>query len=361
MSRNKKSQFQRFIIDSIPVAMVTMDYDFKITSFNKRAEKLTGYKAHEAIGQPCHDILNSSRCQEGCPLQTVQNFSESTLGLEGEVINRNGEKIPVRIGAASIVNNDNNFTGYLEVIEDISRQKRIEREKNNFIFMIAHDMKSPLIGINGLINRLKKEKSCQENDKLQSYFKVIEEAGQRLESMVSEFLEYSRLENGQIKLELRETDIAHVLQQATDMHRLRAEERNIVLSCNGHSLTAIEADENRLHRVFSNIIDNAIKYSPRQTEISISTRETESEILIYFKDQGWGIGPQEIPYIFDAFYRTKSDEKPSGQGLGLAASRAIISQHGGTISVESIQGKGSVFTVRLPKHGKAETKMISGL
>lgn len=353
MPTNEKSQLRRFILDSIPVAMVTMDYDFKITSFNKRAEELTGYSTSEAIGRPCHEILNSSRCGNDCPLQTIKSFSESTLGLEAEAVNRHGVRIPIRIGASAIEDDDNNFIGYLEVIEDVSRQKRIEREKNNFLSMIAHDMKSPLIGISGLVKRLKNEKICKTNEKLQGYLRVIGEAEERLESMVREFLEYSRLESGHIKLEIGKTDIKDVLQQATEMHRLRAEEKNIILSCDGRALmTEIEADENHLHRVFTNIIDNAIKYSPDQAEVTVSARETDNEIVINFKDQGWGIDPKDIPYIFDAFYRTKSEKKISGQGLGLAASRVIIRQHGGSISVESTPGKGSVFTVRLPKHKK---------
>ena len=354
MFSKENSQLHRLILDSIPVAMVTMDYDFKITSFNKRAEKLTGYLSNEAIGRPCYEILNSSRCKNDCPFHTVRNFSESASGLEAEITNRHGEHVSIRIGVASILNEEKSCLGYLEVIEDVSRQKRREREKNNFISMIAHDMKSPLVGISGLIKRLKKEKICETNEKLRAYLKVMGEAEERLESMVREFLEYSHLESGQIHLELRETDIKEVLQQASEILRLRAGEKKIVLSLDSLPLTAIEADINRLHRVFTNIIDNAIKYSPKQSEVTISTKETDSEIVIYFQDQGCGINPEEIPYIFDAFYRTESNKKTSGQGLGLAASRSVIRQHGGRISVKSVPGKGSVFTVWLPKH-KNET------
>jgi PAS domain S-box-containing protein len=119
------SQVLRFILDSIPLAIVTMDYDFKITCFNKRAEELTGYPAHSAIGKPCHEILHSSRCENDCPLKTVLRSKESTVGLEAEIVNRFAEHIPVKIGAATIVNHDNLFIGYLEAIEDVSRQKRM--------------------------------------------------------------------------------------------------------------------------------------------------------------------------------------------------------------------------------------------
>ncbi|NOR25664.1 MAG: PAS domain S-box protein [Desulforhopalus sp.] len=349
MSTKDNSQLNRFILDSIPVAIVTMDYDFKITSFNKRAEQLTGYLADEAVGRPCYEIVNGSRCGEDCPLQTVRNAGESPSGLEAEIVNRHGEHISIRIGAASILNEDKSFVGYLEVIEDISRQKRREREKNNFISTIAHDMKSPLVGISGLIKRLKKEQICETNEKLREYLRVMDEAEERLESMVNDFLEYSHLESGQIKLDLDEIDIQQILEQVAEMHQLRAEGKNIILSFDCHSLGAIEADANRLHRVFTNIVDNAIKYSPQQSEIAIRVSETDKEIVICFQDQGWGINPEQMPYIFDAFYRAESEEEVNGHGLGLAASRAIIRQHGGRISVESRPGKGSVFTVRLPK------------
>lgn len=344
-----EKQFHRFVLDSIPVAVVTMDYDFKITSFNTRAEELTGYSSDEAVGRPCYEILNSSRCEFDCPLQTIQEYSLSPSGLEAEMINRHGKQIPVRIGVASILNNDNDFIGYLEVIEDIFRQKRIEREKNNFINMIAHDMKSPLVGISGLIKRLKKEKICQTSEKLMEYLRVMGEADKRLELIIREFLEHSRLESDQIQLEQSEIALENILEQAIEILRIKAEDNNITLTYDCKPLTPIQADENRLHRAFTNIINNAIKYSPQQSEITISTQETDKEIVICFQDQGRGIKPDEIPYIFDAFYRSESNGGISGHGLGLAAARAIIRKHGGKISVESIPAKGSVFTVRLPK------------
>ena len=183
MATKGEKQFYRLVLDSIPVAMVTIDYDFKITSFNRRAEQLTGYSSDEAIGRTCHEILNSSRCGGDCPLQTVQELRGSPAGLEAEIMNRHNEHIPVRIGAASILNKDGSFIGYIEIIEDISRQKRIERERNNFINMIAHDMKSPLLGISGLIKRLKKEEICQTNEKFREYLCLCRIAAKRIRGL----------------------------------------------------------------------------------------------------------------------------------------------------------------------------------
>ena len=155
-------------------------------------------------------------------------------------------------------------------------------------------------------------------------------------------------------MELGETSIFDVLQKTIEAYRPRAEEQKIRLSCDCRPQAPIKVDAGRLRRVFTNLLDNAIKYSAENREVTIRVSETEREIVIRFQDQGWGIAPEELPYIFDAFHRAESKKKSSGHGLGLAAVKAIILQHGGRVSVESRPGKGSVFTVRLPKQKKPE-------
>ncbi len=336
-------------LDSVPVAMVTMDSGFRITSFNRKAEELTGFSASEAIGRLCSEILHSSKCDHDCPLQTVQNHQETATGLEAEFVNRNGESIPVRIGTTALEDDSGIFIGYLEIIEDISRSKEMEREKENFISMVAHDMKSPLIVIGCLIRRLKKAPACKDNGKIQEYLRAIDDAEQKLETLISEFLEYSHLESSHLDLALNDIDFEDTLHKIIESHRLRAEEQKVDLLCDCQSLAPINADANRLNRVLTNLLDNAIKFSPDGGKIIISAKETDREVVISFQDQGEGIDAKELPYIFDAFYRVKSEKGKSGHGLGLAAVKAIVRQHGGWVSVESTPGKGSVFTIRLPK------------
>lgn len=215
--------------------------------------------------------------------------------------------------------------------------------------MVAHDMKSPLVAIGGLIRRLQKEQTCRSDEKVQKYLQVIGDAGERLESLVREFLEYSRLESGQLKLKLGETAVVELLQKTIEAYRPQAEEQQIKLSCDCHPPALIKVDADRLRRVFTNLLDNAIKYTAEKGDVTIRVRETEEEIVIHFKDKGGGIAPEELPYIFDAFHRAESQKKSGGHGLGLAAVKAIIQGHGGRVSVNSKPGKGSVFTVHLPK------------
>ncbi|MCK5034309.1 MAG: PAS domain-containing sensor histidine kinase [Candidatus Sabulitectum sp.] len=346
---DKPQHFRRYILDSMPVAIVTMDFNFKITSFNRKAEEMTGFPASAAVGRLCSEILRSNKCKNECPLQTVREYQESATGLEAELTNHQGETVPVRIGTTAIEDADGNFIGYLEIIEDISRFKEMEREKENFVSMVAHDMKSPMVIIGGFIKRLQKELIFKDNDKILKYLQTIDEAEHKLESLIHEFLEHSRLESNYFNLKLDDIDIADILKKIIENHRQMIEEQKIDLQCDCQVQAPINADAVYLNRALTNLLNNALKYSPRKGKIIISVREADHEIVIRFQDQGKGIDPKELPYIFDAFYQGKSKNEKSGHGLGLASVKSIVRQHGGRVTVESTPGKGSVFTVRLPR------------
>ncbi len=348
MTDNRTPHLRNLILDSIPVAMVTMDADFKINSFNNHAEHLTGFSAAEAIGKPCHEILHSSKCDTECPLQTTHEYRESSTGLEAEFINRFHEHIPVRIGTAAIENDDGSFIGYLEVIEDISREKALEREKNNFQFMVAHDMKSPLVAMQGLIRRLREHHDEMAAEKREDYFRIISEAGEQIEAQVMDFLEYSRQASNKIKLHLEYTDLPQLITKLVQRHQEQAAEKQLTIRFQNQAMTKIKVDPRQLQRVFENLLDNAIKFAQQAGEILISTKETAKEIIIQVKDCGPGIATDELPFIFDAFHQHQ--ESSTGHGLGLAAVRSIVQEHGGRVAVQNDPQQGAVFTVRLPKN-----------
>lgn len=344
LPEKEAQQFRRFILDNVPVAMVTMDADLKITCFNRRAETLTGYMTEEALGRPCHEILNSSLCESDCPLQTVRDLGESATGIEAELINRHGEHIPVRIGTAAIENQEGDFIGYLEVIEDISREKALLRERNNFLFMVAHDMKSPLIAMQGLMERLRAHHGEMNEAKMDTYFQTIIDAGAQLESRIKEFLEYSRQSTDNITLNMTDIDLAVLLDQLIRRHASRAAEKKIVIRTNHNFTGLIKGDGKQLQRVFENLLDNAIKFVREKGEIDITTRKNGDEVMVEVRDNGPGIAADDLPYIFDAFHKGKESK---GHGLGLAGAKAIVREHQGRIEVKSSPAQGTRFIVSL--------------
>ena len=174
-----------------------------------------------------------------------------------------------------------------------------------------------------------------------------------MEAMVEDFLEFSRLQTGKLKLDFSSISIDKDLIELFEIYQSRASQAGVTLELeNENVLPIIEADSVRLRRVFANLVDNALKFSRDGGRVIISTHETDQDIIIKIKDQGIGIPDKDLPYIFDPFHRGQIKDKIEGFGVGLASVKTIVEGHGGQVHVESKSGKGSVFTVMLPKDKK---------
>jgi two-component system phosphate regulon sensor histidine kinase PhoR len=342
--------FYRFIIDSIPSAVLTVNADLKITGFNPWAEKITGYSKKEALGQYCGEILKGAMCLAHCPLRTVLKGHRPVSLVETTIVNKWGETIPVRMNTAGLFDDNDHLIGGVESFQDISRLKSLEREKDNLISMFAHDMKSSLTIIGGFVLRLLKKARQIDEEKQKKYLGIIKNESSKLESLINEFLEFSRLQTGRLILNFSTTSLDKELMELSDSYQVKASQSGLKLELkNEEELSIIEADATQLRRVFTNLLDNATKFSKEKGTITITTQETAEDVIVKVKDEGIGIERNELPYIFDSFHRGKGTEKKEGFGLGLAAVKAIVEGHGGRVIVKSELGKGSVFTVVLPK------------
>lgn len=342
--------FYKFVIDSLPSAVLTVNADLKIIGFNPWAEKVTGYSAKEALGKYCGEILQGRMCHAHCPLRMALKGHKPVSLVETTIVNKWRETIPVRMNTAGLLDDDGSLIGGVESFQDISRLKTLEREKDNLISMFAHDMKASLTVIGGFALRLLKKAGHIDEEKQTKYLDIIKNESGKLESLTNDFLEFSRLQTGRLKLNFSATSLDKELMELYDTYQLKALQSEIKLEIqNEEELPIIEADSRQLRRVFTNLLDNAIKFSKGKGKITISTHETANEVIVKVKDKGIGIDPTELPYIFDPFHRGKGMEEKAGFGLGLAAVRAIVEGHGGRVHVESKLGKGSVFTLILPK------------
>ena len=345
-------RLHKSVIDSLPVGVITVDSDLHIIGFNPWAVAITGYSEKEALGRFCGEILHGGMCTARCPLRTVLNAEKPIIGLETTVENKSGKTIPVRMNTAALFDEKGHLTGGVEAFQDISYMKALERERNNVMSMIAHDMKSPIIGIHGFAHRLL-QKAGDRDEKEKRYLKIIEREAGKLESMIDDFLEFSRLQTGRLKLDFSATSVDKELHELYEIYEPLAAEHGLTMHLDSDEpLPVIKADPKRLRRVFTNLLTNAIKFSKEKGAITISTHETSDEVLIVVSDEGIGIAAEDQLFIFDPFYRGQTDDKKrEGFGLGLAGAKAIVEGHGGSIQVESQPGKGSSFTVRLPKKG----------
>jgi two-component system phosphate regulon sensor histidine kinase PhoR len=350
-SESTRDAFCQFILNALPLAVVTMDSHLRITGFNPWAEKLTGYSAEEAMGRGCEDILHSTLCGQQCPIRAIQNPQTPSVTSRADITDRDGRSIPVRVSAAALFDAKGKYIGGVEALRDLSEVVAMERLRANFISMLAHDMRSSLAGIHGLSLRLLRKPPDMDQDKARKHLELIAQEAGKLESLVDDFLELSRIEAGSLRLNMAAVSLDKELEEIFEAYRERSAACGLQLELQvAEILPVIEADANRLRRVFTNLLDNAIKFSKAKGFIVIRAKESEQEIMVSVEDAGTGIDSSDLPFIFDIFYRGCTAGRREGHGLGLATVKAIVEGHGGRIMVASQVGVGTTFTLFLPKH-----------
>ena len=258
----------KFMIHSLPIAIVALNSEFIITEFNPWAEKITGYSAKEAIGRYCGDIFRGGMCNIDCPLKRVISRAKPFVRLETTIHNKLGEVISVSLSTAGLFDEDGKLIGALEALQDISYIKALEREKANLISMFAHDIKSSLAGIHGLgLRLLLKSIDMDQGNQSKHLESIIREAA-KLGSLVDDFLEFSRLQIGRLKLDFSSTSLDKELLEVIEACHAKASVRGVKLELQiEQDLPVIEADANRLRRVFTNLLDNAVQYTPTGEQV----------------------------------------------------------------------------------------------
>lgn len=239
------------------------------------------------------------------------------------------------------------FSSYAQVL--ITRSRRLEAERKDMLSMLAHDMKNPLITAAGFVARLLSGKEGPLTGKQVSRLEIVDEELGLLKGMIADFLEFSRLETREHQPVREAMNLKMELYKTVEMARTEAEKKGVslLLDIPEDIPDTITADAMLITRATTNLLDNAIKYSPRGGTVEIRLAEKGPHILIKVIDTGIGIPEAHLPHVFDLFYRVNRDAK--GSGLGLSIVKKIAEAHGGSIEVESASGKGSTFTLVLPK------------
>ncbi|MFP3868096.1 MAG: ATP-binding protein [Desulfobacteraceae bacterium] len=338
-----------FIIQSVPLGIFTVDSQMHITDFNPRAAELTGYQRSEALGKFCADILRSNLCHTDCPLRQAMAH-ETIVEREAVIENRYGQKIPVTLCTAALRNDQGDLLGGVETFRDITLLKKQEEERRNLVSMFAHDLKTPVVAIGGLTNRLRQGKLGPLSDSQASYLETIDQEMQHLEDLIDNFLEFARLQLHEIKPLPSSIQVEKECQEVLALLEPMAESQGVTLIAQyPEEILVMEADPQLFRRVLENLLENAIKYSPPQTVVSLTVQSRDPEVVFQVQDQGSGIAQEDLAHLFEIFYRGTDPNRPRGFGLGLATVKTIIEAHGGKIWVESQPGQGSTFSFTLPR------------
>lgn len=242
----------------------------------------------------------------------------------------------------------NNTEAVLLAFEDITDRKQLEKQKDDFIGIVSHELKTPLASIKAFAHLLEKDLQQHKNEKGAFYLSKMTDQMERLAQLMASFMNVYKIQNGKLALHKRDFRFDELIrstvsdfQHTVDTHRIDFVSKSKI---------SIHADKDRIAQVLINLISNAIKYSPKAKRIVINLVKDKKTVKVSIQDFGLGIPKEEHGKIFDRFFRVKGkrEKEISGLGLGLYISHEIVTQHNGKVWIESIEGKGSTFHFSLP-------------
>lgn len=237
----------------------------------------------------------------------------------------------------------------LLLADDRTEITRTEAVRNDFVANVSHELKTPVGAISLLAEAL--EASPDDEEAVRRFAKRMHKESARLAALVQDIIELSRLQGADVVQRGKAVDVNTVIADAVDRSRLPAESKNISIVVGGRVDKKVYGDPDLLVTAFRNLIDNAIRYSPENTQVGIGVREADGLISVSVSDQGDGMTPEDQERVFERFYRVDAarSRHTGGTGLGLSIVKHVVSNHGGEVTVWSQLGKGSTFTVRLPE------------
>jgi PAS domain S-box-containing protein len=325
-----------------------------IQTWNRALASMTGIAAESAIGRPCYEVLNLHTkqgvnvCHTACPL--VNPPEDGRMYAEGIHHRADGLAITLADNYSPQKNEEGHPTQIIANVRDITRLQEAEEMKQTLLSVISHELKTPVSIIKGYAGTLARDDADWDQDTLADGLAVIEEEADRLDRLITNLLEASRVQAGGFKLRLSYLDLVDMtktavenLQAITDNHTFQVDFPQ--------DYPPIRGDFERLREVLTNLIGNAIKYSPDGGLIRVGgALGKNNTVRLYVSDEGIGIPPADQERIFERLYRVDNRlaRQTPGTGLGLYLVKAVVEAHGGRVWVESRPGEGSTFWVELP-------------
>ena len=353
MNRSKQSLFKvdlRFpqLPEASPDPILITDAKSEIYYVNSAWEKLTGYTFQEVKGKNPR-LLQSGKTPKKVYKNLWRALSKGKAFNTSEIINRkkSGKEFQVHAIYFPIIK-EGETVYYVQMFHDITRLIELEKQKDAFIGIASHELKTPITSLYVYAQILEKSLDKKGDVKDKYLLSNITRETKRLTNLIDDLLNVSRLESGKLILQHEEFDINTLIKQiiidfqyTNETHELKRE---------GSINSKVIGDKDRIEQVFINLITNAIKYSPNADKVLIHVAEEKNDVVISVQDFGLGIGVKDQPHVFKRFYRTpdKEERKITGFGLGLYIASEIIKRHKGKIWVKSQKGKGSTFFFTLP-------------
>ena len=327
----------------------------RIAVFNRALGRMVGRVPVDAIGQAHDDVIKlgglttelglTQAAERGWPLP-----GSPPLYVEGDLVGPGDQRLSVGITYAPLWGSDGRLLNLIANLRDITRFREAEEMKSTFISVISHELKTPVALIKGYAGTLRRKDAHWDSETWDESLAVIEEESDRLDELINNLLDASRLQTGVLKLDLGYVALDRMADSLLEKFRTQTSS-HLLAADFPRDFPTVPGDEERLRQVLANLLNNAIKYSPQGGTIRVSGRVQADQVVVTVQDEGIGLAPEDQERIFERFTRVDNalSRKTQGVGLGLYLVRAILDAHGGRIWVQSRPSMGAVFHFSLPR------------
>ena len=364
----------KVIIDGIEDGVILIDDQQVIQLINPGAGVICGWPPDEATGlkvetvvqlvndkgEPCPDADN--------PFHQIFAAGETVRAHNAFMMTRDKKQIPINLKLSPLTDSANQVTAAVAVFSNVSKERAEERQRADFISTASHEMRTPVAAIEGYLALALNDKVSNIDDRARDYLEKAHSSTEHLGKLFQDLLTSAKAEDGRLTSHPSVVELGEMLESLTSDLRLVAEKKGLFVEFNSSSNAAINAtqqqggervirplyyvnvDPDRIREVITNLFDNAVKYTP-EGKISLGITGNDTVVQCYVRDTGPGIPAEDVPHLFQKFYRVDSSATRTigGTGLGLFICRKIIELYGGRIWVESQVGNGSSFYINLPR------------
>lgn len=336
------------VLNSTPDPVLVTDHRNRLLLANRAASS--------ALGQSVGDASSGQKTEKVVKLKPLLNLLQSTTAENQSTEIVLADK-RTYLATASSVMVEGRQIGRVCIMRDVTHFKELDSMKSEFVATVSHDLRSPLTLMRGYATML--EMVGELNEQQQGYVKKIILGVENMSRLVNNLLDLGRIEIG-VGLQVENVSVLDIIERATSALQLQASQKNITLSVElpKDMPHAVEADQALLHQALYNLVENAIKYTADGGRVIIRTLSQSGYLIFAIEDSGFGIASEDLPRLFEKFYRGKQRETRAqpGSGLGLAIVNSVASNHGGRVWVDSAQGKGSTFYLQIPLAQPKESK-----
>ena len=365
--RHLAEEKYRMIFENSAVAITMVDKQKRLISWNKFTEDLLGMDREDLYLRPVQSLYPAEEWEKIRAFDIRQKGMQHHL-VETRMIKKDGRIIEVDISLSVLKNPEGKTTGSIGVIRDITERKKAEEAlketlemKSRFISTVSHELRTPLVAMKEGIAIVLDEVAGKLNGKQKKFLGIAKRNVDRLEVLISDVLDFKKIEAGRMKLDIQSNNIEEVVSEVYETMALYAKKNEVELSFeSAEELPKAKFDRAKIIQVIANLISNAIKSTPENGRVSVSIQHQNEELIITVSDTGMGIHKEALPKIFERFYCIDRPGKQiQGTGLGLAIVHKIVMMHSGRIEVESEVGRGTTFTIFLPLTPKSSPDVSS--